>query len=230
MRKILEKLLVESDFKEVSKDVFNLGTIDSFIISEYSELEIEGFFESEKTKGILEKYNENAIFNPSLKKNTSVLAYVKVQNLNDSLVRLKNTIFNIEEDEYYFRKFIFLYTDEMVASINLAHNIKSQLNIIVDSGDIDKLRENYFYDLVYYFALQLFIKLPWLSLDIEKRTFELLEGPLGRKVSEKGLDEFDLALDRIDDELMEELIEKNRSNELVNEDFQNLIKLFGSEQ
>lgn len=227
MRMILEKLLHESSFEEVLEDVFNLRDVESFIVSEYTEAELEAFFDSEKTRDILSKYKDNVTSNPSLKKNTSLLAFVKVKNIRDSLNRLKNTIFNIEEDEYYFRKFILLYTDEMVVSINPNYDIKPQLNRIVYEGDIDRLKENCFYDLVYYFALQLFIKLPWLSLDIEKTMFELLQGPLGRKISENGLGEFDQILDSIDTEELDKLIEKNESPELLESDFQNLTKMFG---
>ncbi len=223
MHNILNKLLIENGFNETSKNIYNLKNIDSLIISEYTELDIINFFEAKVTKNVLEKYNENIIENQSLKKNTSLLAYVKVTNVEASLTHLKNTIFNIEEDEYYFRKFVFLYSEEMVESINIEKNIKEQLEVIVGEGDIDKLRENCFDDLVYLFALQLFIKLPWLSYDIERSDFELVEGPLNRKIIDNGLENFDQVLENIDVTVMDDLLEKSK---LKDEDFQSLIGLF----
>lgn len=227
MYNILNNLLIENGFKESSSGIFNLNTSDSLILIEYTETEIVNFFDESKTKEILNRHNENVELNPSLKKSTNLLAYVKVKNIADSLTRLKNTIFTIEEDEYYFRKSVFLYSDGMTETIDIDVDIKTQLNSIVDKGDIDKLRENGFYDLVYYFALQLFIKLPWLNFDIERTEFELIEKPLSRKILENGLDKFDQTFDQIDDGFMDSFIEKNKSDKANIDDFQNLIKLFG---
>jgi hypothetical protein len=230
MHNILNKLLIENGFKETSKNIYNLKNIDSLIISEYTELDIINFFEAKVTKNVLEKYNENIKENLGLKKNTSLLAYVKVTNVKASLTRLKNTIFNIEEDEYYFRKFVFFYTDEMLGSIDIKKDIKEQLNTIVDDGDIDKLREDCFSDLVYFFALQLFIKLPWLSFDIERTKFELLEGPLNRKILDLGLETFDQVLDRVDMKFMDDILEKNKVESLNENEFQSLMELFGDKK
>lgn len=230
MHNILNKLLIENGFKETSKNIYNLKNIDSLIISEYTELDIINFFEAKVTKNVLEKYNENIKENLGLKKNTSLLAYVKVTNVKASLTRLKNTIFNIEEDEYYFRKFVFFYTDEMLGSIDIKKDIKEQLNTIVDDGDIDKLREDCFSDLVYFFALQLFIKLPWLSFDIERTKFELLEGPLNRKILDLGLETFDQVLDRVDMKFMDDILEKNKVEILNENEFQSLMELFGDKK
>lgn len=230
MHKILNKLLIENGFNETSKNIYNLKNIDSLIISEYTESDIINFFESKVTKNVLDKYNGNIKENPSLRKNTSLLAYVKVENVKTSLAELKNIIFNIEEDEYYFRKFVFFYTEEMLDSIDTEKNIKKQLNTIVDKGDIDRLREDCFTDLVYFFALQLFIKLPWLNFDLKRTKFELLEGLLNHKILEHGLDTFDQIIERIDMVFMDELLEKNKLESSNENEFQSLMELFGEKK
>lgn len=230
MHNILNKLLIENGFNETSKNIYNFKNIDSLIISEYTESDIINFFESKVTKNVLDKYNGNIKENPSLRKNTSLLAYVKVENVETSLSELKNIIFNIEEDEYYFRKFVFFYTEEMLDSIDTEKNIKKQLNTIVDKGDIDRLREDCFADLVYFFALQLFIKLPWLSFELERTKFELLEGLLNHKILELGLDTFDQIIERIDTVYMDELLEESKLESSNENEFQSLMELFGEKK
>ena len=229
MKNIINKLFKENNFIQHEDNVFNFEDQDSFITSEYTEPELINFFECDKTKNILANYKARTQEFPNYKKNSSLLIYLKVTNISDTQSRLKNTVFNIEEDEYYFRKFILFYTDEMIERINLNRNVLEQLKEIVDKGDIDKLQENSFHDLSYFFALQLFIKLPWLSFNVERTTFELLDGPLKRKLEASKLIHFDKLFDDINENSLDALIEKNSIDDVKQGDFDDLLKLLGEQ-
>lgn len=153
MDSLLRKLFTENDFAQFSKNVYGFKGGSLFIVADYTELELINFFECSATKELLKEYKIRSGLDSSFKKNSSLLICIKVVNISEAQIKLRNTIYNIEEDEYYFRKFVFLYTDEMTRSIDVNINIRKQLKEIVNSGDIDKLRINQFYDQRYFFAL-----------------------------------------------------------------------------
>jgi hypothetical protein len=47
-----------------------------------------------------------------IEKNTSLIILLKVENLKKDFEELKNQIMRIEEDEYFFRKYIIIYNDK----------------------------------------------------------------------------------------------------------------------
>lgn len=227
MNNLLEKLFIENSFEKFSRNVYGFKGDSLFIVADYREADLIDFFECGATKEVLGEYKVRSGHDADLKKNTSLLICLKVDDISAAQTKLRNTIFNIEEDEYYFRKFVILYTDDMVESIDVNINIRMQLKEIVKSGDIDKLRVNHFYDKRYFFALQLYIKLPWLSFEVTRSEFELLGRPLNRMVSENNLNEIDDLIDSIDEEKFEILIDGSKHFSGNEEEFNTLLSLFG---
>jgi hypothetical protein len=127
-------------------------------------------------------FNENAKdpnFN-SLEKNSSLLILVESSSIND-IERLQSQILLIEEDQYYVKKYVILYTpraftyisgfssnEELLAAVNNGTSFQSILSNGFNS-------ENEHYVLL----LQLFIKLPFLSLKFPEDEYVSLQEKLG---------------------------------------------------
>ncbi|MFN6074099.1 MAG: ABC-three component system middle component 1 [Fluviicola sp.] len=134
----------------------------------------------------LSNFNEKAKdpnFN-SLEKNSSLLILVESSSIND-IERLQSQILLIEEDQYYVKKYVIIYTPDALTKIsNFATNsqLQSALNNrtsfqSISSNGYNKENEDYI------LLLQLFIKLPFLTLKFSEDEFvslpEKLETNLG---------------------------------------------------
>ena len=139
-----------------------------FLIQEYNREDFkssseggEDFFTCEQTNKLIscfEKLNDNKI-----KKNTSLFVTIKVDELKQSYESLRSMIMKVEEDEYYFRKYVILYTEEGLSRLN--SNIEDLLNYIQSTSPegeylFDKFESDMFFDTSYFIAMQLIIKLP----------------------------------------------------------------------
>ena len=72
------------------------------------------FFENDKTSQIIDKFERQSKISEheNIKKNTSLFILVEVDNLKEAFEddKIQKSILLIEEDYYYFRKFVLLYT------------------------------------------------------------------------------------------------------------------------
>lgn len=132
MQKLINQIFIESDFKERNinnKDIrFYLNNkSEYFLIADYSIREINDFFSNKKTNEIIDLFENMKKDILDIKKNTSLILCVKVNNLEKDIKKLKNKIFKIEEDEYYFKKYILFYTDSSLKKIDFSSNLISQL-------------------------------------------------------------------------------------------------------
>lgn len=119
---------------------------------------------------------EKAGISNVIEKNSSLILLVQVEDMNE-LDRLQHNILMIEEDEYFFKKYVILHSNDAIKHLNF-ENIHSKVNDIESfnsfsqSGYLKELEE-------YIFILQLFIKLPFLKLEFDTENFETL----GQKIS-----------------------------------------------
>jgi hypothetical protein len=197
MEKILDTILRENncDFDPIIKGYTHKNSSHYFIRSIGSDL-----LEDIKTKNSLDEetwYNEflsnfnESIKNPqysTVEKNSSLLILVESSNIND-IERLQSQILLIEEDQYYVKKYVIIYTPDALTKIsNFATNsqLQSALNNrtsfqSISSTGYNKENEDYI------LLLQLFIKLPFLTLKFSEDEFvflpEKLETNLGEDFS-----------------------------------------------
>lgn len=106
----------------------------------------------------------------------------------------------VEEDEYYFRKYVILYTEEGLSCLN--SDTKYLLDYIQSAsleGEnvFDKFESNMFFDASYFIAMQLIIKLPFVSIPHSDNHFEIIENKIQSRIEMEGLNNHKKQVDDI---------------------------------
>jgi hypothetical protein len=104
---------------------------------------------------------------PDVEKNTSLIICAITENLNDSIQELKNDILFLEEDEYWFKKYVLLYTDKCLEKFKTGSEILPLLSsALLNSAEFHKFHENLYENEEYYFVAEIFLKLSFLSVPV----------------------------------------------------------------
>ena len=207
MDSFLQQILEQHNFHKCDEHLELWGGEGNefFLIQEYNREDFkssseggEDFFTCEQTNKLIscfEKLNDNKI-----KKNTSLFVTIKVDELKRSYESLRNMIMKVEEDEYYFRKYVILYTEEGLSRLN--SNIEDLLNYIQSTSPegeylFDKFESGMFFDTSYFIAIQLIIKLPFASLHHSDNHFEIVENKIQARIEMEGLNDHKKQVDNI---------------------------------
>lgn len=179
MDEIFNKLFIEKGYQLIKKmkDIKFYGKNNSeyFMTIEYSIEELKNFFEIDKTEEVLQKFKEFQTIKRNSKKNTTLYIFVKTDEIKKFMKENKNIIFKIEEDQYYFRKHIIVYTERGISNIKNENVINETLHSILKEEDrINKFIETYNEDEEYFIAIQLMAKIPFLVINFEKKPYETL--------------------------------------------------------
>jgi len=120
-----------------------------------------------------------------IEKNTSLIICVLFDNYASDCQRYKNIMLQIEEDEYWFKKYLLPYTTQAVANFDLEIGITQQLNLVVNNDDnFKQFNEHIHSNESYFFAIQCFLKLPFLNLVIgNDEQFVSIRQMLATKIS-----------------------------------------------
>ena len=86
----------------------------------------------------------------------------------------------IEEDEYYFRKYVIFYTEDGLSK--LAPDTQNLIDYIQSENLFDEFENNMFFDESYFIAMQLIIKLPFISLPHSNDYFETVEDRIESRI------------------------------------------------
>lgn len=154
-----------------------------YITLEYDLTEIENFFECKKTNNLISFYQNIKKKSADIEKNTSLIVCIKVDNIEDAHKKNKNIIYKIEEDEYFFRKYIILYTENSIKNIDISENIIEQLELIIKK---DNMIENYQKDPYkseeFFLAIQLYVKCPFLVFKVDTNPFMSLQEQIKKMI------------------------------------------------
>ncbi|OZU88229.1 hypothetical protein CIL03_11280 [Virgibacillus indicus] len=179
MKNILKKAFLDYGY-EVSDLSYNvlfseINGQEYFLTTQYDVNELINFFDLPKTNEIIEAFEKKQLEKSDIKKNTTLFVYIETDNLKSFYEQHKNTIFQIEEDEYFFRKHVIVYSKNGIQNINPNHNISEQLHKILKSdGGIDRFEKNYYDDEEFFIAIQLMAKLPFLIIKSDEEPYESL--------------------------------------------------------
>lgn len=177
-----------------------------FFIEEYSEYEFYNFFEVEKTGKIIDNFlkAQKISGHKHVKKNTSLLLLIKVDNIEQGYEDYKSQILFVEEDSYYFRKFVILYSEKALE--NIIHQVSLQELYQKLKSGISDFEKNMFFDESYFLAMEIAIKLPFFVIPQAEESYKTIEEQF--RNSEK---------DELDQNLIESFWEEENIVELLTE-------------
>lgn len=185
-----------------------------FFIFEYFEIdELKVFFKSEKLDHLISEFQR--LDDDKVKKNTSLFVLIKVDNVQETYKEYLNKIMAIEEDEYYFRKYVIFYTENGLSKIK--PNTQFLLDYIQSENSenkslFDKFEKNMFFDDAYFIAMQLIIKLPFISLPHSDNRFEVVEDRIKNRIELESLIDKEEQVHKILDLLNEKKIREELDN------------------
>lgn len=185
-----------------------------FFIFEHFEIdELKVFFKSEKLDHLISEFQK--LDDDKVKKNTSLFVLIKVDNVQEAHKEYLNKIMAIEEDEYYFRKYVIFYTENGLSKIK--PNTQFLLDYIQSEDSenkslFDKFEENMFFDDAYFIAMQLIIKLPFISLPHSDNRFEVVEDRIKNRIERESLIDKEEQVHKILDLLDEKKIREELDN------------------
>jgi hypothetical protein len=102
----------------------------------------------------------------TIEKNSSLIVLVKCSSI-DAIEKLQQQILFFEEDPYFFKKYVILFTNVSIRGLTITPLIPELRTKINDNQSFDRFaREGYQPEIAEYIVImQLFIKLPFLNLD-----------------------------------------------------------------
>lgn len=192
MINFVKQVLEKHDYQHMGRSIeLWSNNNEFFLIQDYDVEELQStrditinFFVCDKINQLIHEFEK--IQDNRIKKNTSLLIVVKVENLEQEYYRLKKIAMRIEEDEYYFRKYVIFYTEGGLEKLEPC--AQYLLDYIQDKGSnleeslFDKFENNMFFDDSYFIAMQLIIKLPFISLPHSNEHFETVEDRIESRI------------------------------------------------
>lgn len=151
--------------------------------------EIKNFFNDQRVGKIISLRDEMVKADRDILKNLSLIVFFKIDNIN-SFEKYKNDILIIEEDEYFFRKYVLVYDEmgenELFDQLNW-NNILDELNNLLKKINLDNFRKNKYNSSLDWLIIQLFIKLPFLRISTENQKFGNLHDMIQKKLNKNKL-------------------------------------------
>lgn len=180
MKRLIKILLSETGFENI-QPIDNIDNDNSLFSENRSKnmFYISNFYNSINDFNEGFKEDQNRAFNfvctkdnsNELKKNTSMIIFIKVENIKQ-MDEMQSKILELEEDVYFFKKYVLLYLDEELEEFKSAVENENISEFMKENINNEELFEEFkveekvsFYSLI----LKLYIKLPHL---IYSNTFE----------------------------------------------------------
>ncbi|MQQ31785.1 MULTISPECIES: ABC-three component system middle component 1 [Streptococcus] len=180
MRDIVLKFLQNNHFIQLDTEFdfyTNLQNSEYFIVSQYSPNELNNFFEDDKTSQVIKEFERVSLTSKheNIKKNTSMFILVEVDDLKDTFEdeKIQRSILLIEEDYYYFRKFVILYTQNGLSDLRDKATNEALYNYL--EFNIDAFEEDMFFSESYFMAMEIGVKLPFFTLPKRNDIYKSIE-------------------------------------------------------
>ena len=132
---------------------------------------------------------------PAFERNSDLIILLNLKNLGDFNTH-EQKIFSIEEDPYYFKKYVLYYSDE---EVNLLANksINDLKEVILNRDLFNAYKKNPNYPSLYSFAARFFIKIPFLHVPVNEMKMPSIDVMLKESLLAKDLVTFDNNLTKI---------------------------------
>lgn len=202
MNNFLASIMHTKGYNRINNNTLELFGNDNefFLIKDFDIGEIQDFFKTEKLNFLISEFQR--LDNEKIKKNTSLFVLIKVDDIHRFYKQYLNTIVIIEEDDYYFRKYIIFYTEEGLQKLNpdinyLLQFIQDNDNYLDEEGLFDKFEKNMFFDDAYFIAMQLIIKLPFVTLPHSGDHFVVIDDRIKSRIKASELVKREQQVDQI---------------------------------
>ena len=163
-------------------------------IKKFTDFEqIEGYKKFKENFDVLEQEGESN----KVEKNSSLIILLKCDSLR-IIEEYQQQILLLEEDEYFLKKYVILYSEKAISELKNADVIFSTLQKKVNEKDkFDSYANSGYDDLEeYLLVLQLYIKLPFLTLSFEGDTFRTLPSKISTVLEDSQEDVYDKLTER----------------------------------
>lgn len=180
MRDTIIKFLQNNHFNQLDTEFdfyTNSQNSEYFVVSQYSPDELNNFFDDDKTSQVIKEFERLSLKSEheNIKKNTSLFILVEVDNLKEAFEdeKLQRSILLIEEDYYYFRKFILLYTQNGLS--DLRDKETNEMLYTYLNANIDIFEMDMFFSESYFIAMEIGVKLPFFTLPKRNDIYKSIE-------------------------------------------------------
>ncbi|HEL0024051.1 hypothetical protein QLT07_04965 [Streptococcus equi subsp. zooepidemicus] len=180
MRDIVIEFLQYNHFNQLDTDLdfyTNSQNSEYFIVSQYSQEELYNFFDDGKTSQVIKEFERLSVKSEheNIKKNTSLFILVEVDELKGAFEdeKIQKSILLIEEDYYYFRKFVLLYTQDGLSDLRDKAANEALYNYL--ESHIDDFEEDMFFNESYFMAMEIGVKLPFFTLHKRNDIYQSIE-------------------------------------------------------
>ena len=180
MRDTIIKFLQNNHFNQLDTEFdfyTNSQNSEYFVVSQYSPDELNNFFDDDKTSQVIKEFERLSLKSEheNIKKNTSLFILVEVDNLKEAFEdeKLQRSILLIEEDYYYFRKFILLYTQNGLS--DLRDKDTNEMLYTYLNANIDIFETDMFFSESYFMAMEIGVKLPFFTLPKRNDIYKSIE-------------------------------------------------------
>lgn len=180
MRDTIIKFLQNNHFNQLDTEFdfyTNSQNSEYFVVSQYSPDELNNFFDDDKTSQVIKEFERLSLKSEheNIKKNTSLFILVEVDNLKEAFKdeKLQRSILLIEEDYYYFRKFILLYTQNGLS--DLRDKETNEMLYTYLNANIDIFETDMFFRESYFIAMEIGVKLPFFTLPKRNDIYKSIE-------------------------------------------------------
>ena len=198
MKETIIKIFSESNFKlisEKSNTLFFENTNESqtsyYLVHFTGVSALKNYVSSNNLEESFALIEDQKKIKPDVEKNTSLIICALTENLNDTMQELKNDILLLEEDEYWFKKYVLIYSEKCLEIFKGSDEILPVLNsALLNSTEFQRFHETLYQNEEYYFVAEVFLKFPFLSVPISLHEQYLSIG----QILATNLSERDLAL------------------------------------
>ena len=180
MRDTIIKFLQSNHFNQLDTEFdfyTNSQNSEYFIVSQYTSIELHNFFDDDKTSQVIKEFERLSLKSEheNIKKNTSLFILVEVGNLKEAFEdeKFQRSILLIEEDYYYFRKFILLYTQNGVSDLQDKTTNETLFRYL--ESNIDAFEEDMYFSESYFMAMEIGVKLPFFTLPKRNDIYKSIE-------------------------------------------------------
>lgn len=171
MEQLIQKIFREKGYRLIYDNNMHFYAADSDEIKDYylvdfiAANQLSTYLTDDNFKKLLDGVKRAKESTIDAEKNTTLIVCAKVDDLAQTSV-YKNNILNIEEDEYWFKKNVIIYTEDTVQHLLSYQLLIPYLNTSIQDTELFKrYRYDEFANNEYHLSMQLFVKLPLLTIN-----------------------------------------------------------------